>query len=59
LKKEKLKIDLRNADKDDMITLARLMMSLNYLFTQNGYTIHIRRTQSSKQICGTEQMYIN
>lgn len=57
MKKEKLKIDLRNAEKEDLIMLTRILMSLSHLFSQNGCKVHLKRQQSSKVAsnCRTEQ----
>lgn len=61
MKTDKLKIDLRNADKDDMMMLARFLMSVSGILTQNGYKIHLKRsskTESGRTEAGcTEQKF--
>lgn len=55
MQKEKLKIDMRYADKDDMLALARLLMSFSHMLKPHGYTIHVKKSQSCKPVTCNEQ----
>lgn len=47
LKNEKLIIDLRKADKEDMFAVAKILMNVSAKFSTTGYKVYLKRSQKS------------
>ena len=56
MKKEKFKIDLRNAEKEDLIMLTKVLLNLSRLFAKNGHKVQIVKN-TGKNIF--EKVHIN
>lgn len=46
-KKEPLIIDMRNAKKDDLLALSRLLLTLNSIMHQHGFKVTVKKTKAS------------
>lgn len=51
------KIDLRKADKNELLALSRLLMSLQTAFSPVGYKITIKKGVSKSKTNQTEQKF--
>ena len=56
MKKEMLKVDLRQADNNDMVVLAHMLLSVSRLFSSAGYKVQIKKTHPKPFLATSEKL---